>query len=111
MAGGLSCWSCGEPNPAEANWCEACGESTIEPPDPCVSCGADGADVTDGYCGTCGHKQPDPRDHVIVDLGPVAAVSDKGKRHHRSEPGDQLDPQRDPGGHRPPGHVGGRRRT
>ncbi len=54
-------------------------------PDPCVNCGAAGAEIADGYCGTCGHKEPDPRDHVEIDLGSVALVSDKGKRHHLNE--------------------------
>ncbi len=33
----------------------------------------------------CGHKQPSERDHQIFNDGPVAAVSDRGKRHHHNE--------------------------
>lgn len=50
----------------------------------CVACRAGRVD-TDGYCGTCGHAQPRERDHVEQELGPVAAVSDRGLRHHRNE--------------------------
>ena len=57
----------------------------VPPPDPCVHCGADGNEIQDGYCGTCGHKQPHPRDHLEIDLGAAALVSDKGKRHHLNE--------------------------
>lgn len=39
----------------------------------------------DGYCGSCGHRQPEPRDHVEVVDGPVVAVSDRGQRHHHNE--------------------------
>ncbi|MEU1089998.1 PP2C family serine/threonine-protein phosphatase [Streptomyces sp. NPDC005576] len=50
----------------------------------CVACRAGRVDA-DGYCGTCGHAQPRERDHVEQELGPVAAVSDRGLRHHRNE--------------------------
>ncbi|NXY98182.1 serine/threonine-protein phosphatase [Streptomyces sp. BR123] len=40
---------------------------------------------TDGYCEHCGHAQPRERDHVEEALGSVAAVSDRGLRHHRNE--------------------------
>ncbi|MGW2837933.1 PP2C family serine/threonine-protein phosphatase [Streptomyces sp. NPDC001493] len=50
----------------------------------CVACRAGRVD-TDGYCETCGHAQPRERDHMERELGPVAAVSDRGLRHHRNE--------------------------
>jgi serine/threonine protein phosphatase PrpC len=50
----------------------------------CVACRAGRVD-TDGYCENCGHAQPRERDHVERDLGAVAAVSDRGLRHHRNE--------------------------
>ncbi|WP_329457844.1 PP2C family serine/threonine-protein phosphatase [Streptomyces sp. NBC_01497] len=50
----------------------------------CVACRAGRVD-TDGYCENCGHAQPRERDHVERDLGRVAAVSDRGLRHHRNE--------------------------
>lgn len=39
----------------------------------------------DGYCENCGHAQPRERDHMEQELGSVAAVSDRGLRHHRNE--------------------------
>lgn len=57
------------------------------PPDGikvCVACRAGRVD-SDGYCENCGHAQPRERDHMEQDIGPVAAVSDRGLRHHRNE--------------------------
>ncbi|MFJ4774979.1 protein phosphatase 2C domain-containing protein [Streptomyces sp. NPDC088762] len=50
----------------------------------CVACRAGNVD-TDGYCEHCGHAQPRERDHQEEELGSVAAVSDRGLRHHRNE--------------------------
>ncbi|WP_329524180.1 PP2C family serine/threonine-protein phosphatase [Streptomyces griseoaurantiacus] len=50
----------------------------------CVACRAGTVD-SDGYCENCGHAQPRERDHMERDLGPVAAVTDRGLRHHRNE--------------------------
>lgn len=50
----------------------------------CVACRAGRVDE-DGYCENCGHAQPRERDHMEQELGPVAAVSDRGLRHHRNE--------------------------
>ncbi|MFJ3923974.1 protein phosphatase 2C domain-containing protein [Streptomyces sp. NPDC090022] len=50
----------------------------------CVACRA-GHVGTDGYCEHCGHAQPRERDHMEEELGSVAAVSDRGLRHHRNE--------------------------
>ncbi|MGI5511560.1 protein phosphatase 2C domain-containing protein [Streptomyces sp. CA-106131] len=50
----------------------------------CVACRAGNVD-DDGYCENCGHAQPRERDHVEQKLGAVAAVSDRGLRHHRNE--------------------------
>jgi serine/threonine protein phosphatase PrpC len=49
-----------------------------------VACGVGGVDA-DGYCEHCGHAQPRPRDHQEQELEGVAAVSDRGLRHHRNE--------------------------
>jgi len=52
----------------------------------CVSCGAAASSIAaDGYCGQCGMKQPAPGDHREIDLGAVAAVTDRGLHHHRNE--------------------------
>jgi serine/threonine protein phosphatase PrpC len=50
----------------------------------CVACGVGGVDE-DGYCERCGHAQPRQRDHQERELEGVAAVSDRGLRHHRNE--------------------------
>ncbi|WTY72316.1 protein phosphatase 2C domain-containing protein [Streptomyces phaeochromogenes] len=50
----------------------------------CVACRAGQVD-RDGYCENCGHAQPRERDHMEQELGSVAAVSDRGLRHHRNE--------------------------
>lgn len=50
----------------------------------CVACRSGHVD-TDGYCEHCGHAQPRERDHLEEELGSVAAVSDRGLRHHRNE--------------------------
>nr|WBO78055.1 protein phosphatase 2C domain-containing protein [Streptomyces sp. SBE_14.2] len=50
----------------------------------CVACRAGRVDQ-DGYCENCGHAQPRERDHMEQECGPVAAVSDRGLRHHRNE--------------------------
>ncbi|GAA2256936.1 hypothetical protein GCM10010145_26500 [Streptomyces ruber] len=50
----------------------------------CVACRAGRVD-RDGYCENCGHAQPRERDHMELELHAVAAVSDRGLRHHRNE--------------------------
>lgn len=50
----------------------------------CVACRSGRVDP-DGYCENCGHAQPRERDHMEQELDVVAAVSDRGLRHHRNE--------------------------
>ncbi|MGQ4432691.1 protein phosphatase 2C domain-containing protein [Streptomyces sp. SAS_260] len=50
----------------------------------CVACRSGRVDP-DGYCENCGHAQPRERDHMEQESGPLAAVSDRGLRHHRNE--------------------------
>lgn len=84
--------------PGEA-FCENCGRQLIAgrpgngAPRPsgraaCVGCG-EAAVGSEGYCEHCGMKQPADRDHLEVELatpgGPVAGVSDRGKRYARNE--------------------------
>ncbi|MGI5443319.1 PP2C family serine/threonine-protein phosphatase [Streptomyces shenzhenensis] len=57
---------------------------TAETPQVCVACRAGRVD-DDGYCENCGHAQPRERDHMERESGPIAAVSDRGLRHHRNE--------------------------
>lgn len=66
---------------------QALAPSTATPPAGtklCVACRA-GAVDSDGYCENCGHAQPRERDHMEEELSTVAAVSDRGLRHHRNE--------------------------
>ncbi|MGW2635391.1 PP2C family serine/threonine-protein phosphatase [Streptomyces sp. NPDC001348] len=58
--------------------------SAAEEAKVCVACRAGRVD-SDGYCENCGHAQPRERDHLEQESGPVAAVSDRGLRHHRNE--------------------------
>jgi serine/threonine protein phosphatase PrpC len=99
----FACPSCGAAAVPGDRFCEACGadlpeteavaalpaetqpEAAVPAVPACPSCGADGREVVDGYCGVCGIKQPAARDHTEVDRGRVAAVSDKGRKHHRNE--------------------------
>ncbi|MFJ5707910.1 PP2C family serine/threonine-protein phosphatase [Streptomyces sp. NPDC093105] len=67
-----------EPAPAAA------GADGDVPDGVCVACQAGRVDG-DGYCENCGHAQPRERDHMERELGTVAAVSDRGLRHHRNE--------------------------
>jgi serine/threonine protein phosphatase PrpC len=105
----IACPVCGAAAVPGDRFCEACGADLpyTEPPAvpaaeagdssssdtapvqapgrPCASCGADAAQIVDGYCGVCGMKQPALRDHSEVAAEGVAAVSDRGRRHHRNE--------------------------
>jgi serine/threonine protein phosphatase PrpC len=86
-----------EPAPAEAaaDPRAALGQSAGQPAQAqgevkhCVACRTGTID-SDGYCENCGHAQPRERDHMEQEVdGPgspyVAAVSDRGLRHHRNE--------------------------
>ncbi|MEV6300472.1 protein phosphatase 2C domain-containing protein [Actinoplanes sp. NPDC051861] len=52
----------------------------------CPHCGTHQAVGPDGYCEECGMLAGRPRDHLEADGGAAgAAVSDRGRRHHRNE--------------------------
>lgn len=95
----IQCPTCHEPAPSAAKFCEACGSALtgVAPPArpagagassgpalACVACG-EAAVTDDGYCGSCGHKQPGPRDHLEMASGVVVAITDRGVRHHDNE--------------------------
>lgn len=81
----MDCPYCGEEAPADAKWCEACGQDlNAEPLPACVSCGEREV-AEEGYCLSCGHKQPEERDHMEFENGPAVAVTDRGKRHRHNE--------------------------
>ena len=87
------CPSCGRAVSATDNFCEACrtelapavvsGDAPVTATE-CAFCHA-GQITADGYCESCGRKVPASRDHVELDLGPLAGVTDKGLRHARNE--------------------------
>ncbi|MGW5324866.1 PP2C family serine/threonine-protein phosphatase [Streptomyces sp. NPDC004014] len=62
----------------------AAAPGPADPAQVCVACRSGRVD-DDGYCENCGHAQPRERDHLERESGPVAAVSDRGLRHHRNE--------------------------
>src|SRR5487761_1466143 len=94
------CPSCGEPiGPGDA-FCESCGTelapAVVSTGSPgfvpsCPVCSLDPsvdqpAGITaDGYCESCGRKVPTGRDHAELDLGLLAGVTDRGRRHPRNE--------------------------
>lgn len=74
----------GPPVPGAADPREVPPASAATAGPVCVACGLGGVDP-DGYCEHCGHAQPRLRDHQERELEGVAAVSDRGLRHHRNE--------------------------
>ena len=91
MTGSITvvCQTCGISAAAGDTFCELCGATLADgaPTTPCVACGEPGAQISDGYCRSCGTRQPVPRDSMEdVDAGgDVAAVSDRGRRRPRNE--------------------------
>jgi serine/threonine protein phosphatase PrpC len=97
---GAVCPSCGR-NTADGDaFCEYCGAelapAVVSDAAPgfvatCPSCSADPsitqpvAVTADGYCESCGRKVPTGRDHIELDLGGLAGVTDRGLRHPRNE--------------------------
>jgi serine/threonine protein phosphatase PrpC len=53
-------------------------------PHPCAECGCSRISA-DGYCERCGHRQPAGRDHVELEAGSAAGVSDRGRLPRRNE--------------------------
>ncbi len=51
----------------------------------CVACRSGHVDSDWGDRENCGHAQPRERYYMEQELGAVAAVSDRGSRHHRNE--------------------------
>jgi serine/threonine protein phosphatase PrpC len=50
----------------------------------CQSCGR-AVGPQDNFCESCGQKVPAGRDHIEIDLGLLAGVTDRGLRHRRNE--------------------------
>jgi serine/threonine protein phosphatase PrpC len=71
--------------PAPARSAAAAASAGAEGGTVCVACRT-GRIGDDGYCENCGHAKPRERDHMEQELDAVvAAVSDRGLRHHRNE--------------------------
>ena len=95
----LTCSSCGEQVASTDSFCESCGieltppVASSSPPGysaQCPVCSVDpssppGAISAEGYCESCGRMVPSGRDHVELDLGMMAGVTDRGLRHPRNE--------------------------
>ena len=95
----LTCSSCGEQVSSTDSYCESCGTElappvvSMSPPGysaQCPVCSVDpssppGAISAEGYCESCGRMAPAGRDHVELDLGMLAGVTDRGLRHPRNE--------------------------
>lgn len=93
-----ACPACGQTyGPGDA-FCEACGtelapavisEEPATAVTECRVCSAEDGEtakvIAGGYCESCGRKVPSGRDHMELDLGSVAGVTDRGVRHHRNE--------------------------
>jgi serine/threonine protein phosphatase PrpC len=103
----VSCIACAAEVSPDDVFCEACGHRLSEPapakaggaPVPadggdwvtstataaaCPRCG--GVDFgAEGYCEGCGARRPTASDRATLELGGVAGVTDKGKRHHNNE--------------------------
>jgi serine/threonine protein phosphatase PrpC len=100
-----ACPACAAPVAPTDRFCEACGQdlatpaTTVSPqplpiggrwltsavaPAVCPSCGGT-AFGAEGYCDSCGQRRGSGKDHTELELDGIAAVTDKGHRHHRNE--------------------------
>ena len=76
-----SCPACEEPVLARPQLLRGCRHPLRS--HACTACGAH-AD-TDGYCEQCGLRRPTDRDHVEIESGVAAGVTNRGLRHSRNE--------------------------
>ena len=58
--------------------------TSADTPEACPACGAREFGP-EGYCEACGQRRGSAADHTELDLGTLAAVTDRGLRHHRNE--------------------------
>jgi serine/threonine protein phosphatase PrpC len=81
----MMCPACDDTVDADDDYCEACGHAlggTITVAERCAWC--QGA-VSEGFCASCGMRQRTERDHMEIDLGYAAGVTDRGLRYSRNE--------------------------
>ncbi|MBT8226992.1 MAG: serine/threonine protein phosphatase [Dactylosporangium sp.] len=87
------CSSCAAPTGAGDRFCESCGQrllptsqwlSSTTRGGTCAFCTSGDID-RDGYCGECGRRRSPGRDRVELDLGSIAAVTDRGPHRRRNE--------------------------
>ena len=99
-----TCPACGSGVSPSDHFCEACGQdlsgsapvvpaaatdearylTSARPPAACPGCGGTSFGP-EGYCDSCGQRRSAGEDHTELDLDVLAAVTDKGHRHHRNE--------------------------
>ncbi|WP_233358863.1 PP2C family serine/threonine-protein phosphatase [Thermomonospora amylolytica] len=94
MEAATRCPDCGDPVLPHHGFCESCGiplrgvPPAAPPPGPqrpagCAECGS--TEISDGFCGQCGLRQPSGREHVETGTAAAAGISDRGHRHSRNE--------------------------
>jgi PPM family protein phosphatase len=91
MTTAMTCPHCTATLPDDDVFCEECGRrlrDELKPMAPICLCGAPEGDLDEeGYCLQCGRRcRPAPGEHEEKELSRnLAAVSDRGMRHHRNE--------------------------
>ena len=71
-------------------------DEALVPAARCLACGSEVGE--DGYCTVCGTKAPIPRDHYVEQPASwVAAVCDRGVKHHRNEDATAVAADPEPG--------------
>jgi serine/threonine protein phosphatase PrpC len=97
------CPACGAAVGDADLFCEACGQdlaggtvvgvtpsaagrwvTSSDPVIACAGCGGTSFGV-EGYCDNCGQRRARAKDRTELDLGTIAAVTDRGLRHLRNE--------------------------
>lgn len=75
------CPACEEPVLPDHNFCGGCRHPLRS--HACAACGTFAG--ADGYCEQCGLRRPSDRDHMEIESGGAAGVTNRGLRHSRNE--------------------------